>query len=101
MIPQGCDQGTDPILVSRVAEDTAPREGGEPAAEDDNEAGKDGDTSAKLSHLTCYDLLCPLTRYAEQAWCQPGVQRTMQACSGEAPAPPRHSLARTTDKWPG
>lgn len=67
MIPQGCNQGRDSILMSQAAEDTADchqgvaragcsREQGEPAAEEDNKAGKDGDTTAKLgphSPFTC------------------------------------------------
>lgn len=63
MIPQGCNQGTESILMSQAAKDyqgtaraSCSREQGEPATEDDNEAGKDDDTTAKLSlhnPLTC------------------------------------------------
>lgn len=90
--------------MSQAAKDTADyhqgaaREGcsgeqGEPAAEEDNEAGKDGDTTAKLKSPQSPHL----ARCAEQVWCQVGVQSTIQACRREAPAPPQHSLARTRD----
>lgn len=105
MIPQGCNQGTDSILMSQAAEDTADyyegaaragcsRKQGEPAAEDDDKAGKDGDTIAKLSLHS--SLAC--ARWARQVCC-----RHLGSAGSTAPhksVAERHQHHRGT-AWPG